>query len=749
MASPLRKFLLKSSSGDVVVRREMRRAKSDSTTKMQIMIRSFESIEKNLHWELPPGTRKIGLPTTRSLFTVLKSPHVHKKAREQFQMKINKEMLVMETKRHELRKKFFWLKRQRIFGAQFEIMFSFKTRLDKAQLQKVLQPGLKDVLKANELEERSVMNALNALAHEGFYEDAVDASLNSVESSLPVNNTGSFPQGLSLMLRSVPMELLKARVDKEGSRAASTQLIEKFILNNPHRPSVKPQTDPEKASEYESVERYNLEKLKASMSEEDLAELARVTNELQLKPPSPLKAVPRFSLKNISRKPVQIPLEVGDINGVNVLKHDLITSDVLYADLAFDMSSLKPELLPLVPLFCRSLLEMGTKDLNALQLSQLIGRDTGGISIYPFTSSKQGSKDLVSHVIVRGKAMSANTEDLFKLMTCVLKEAEFINPKRFKRFVSESKAKLENQLRESGYGLVATRLNAKLNHAGWIAEQMGGISYLEFLKDLEGKIEQEWDEISMSLEEIRKTLLSKKGCLINLTSDGKNLKVAEKYIRKLISSLPSTSPITSSISNSHLPSNNEAILVPTQVNYVGKAANIYENGYQLNGSAYVISKYISNTWLWDNIRVNGGAFGGFCDFDTRSGVLSFLSYRDPNLLKTLDVYDGTSEFLRGLELDDNALEKAIIGTIKDLDTYQLPDAKGYSSLLRYISGISEEDRQARREEILSTTASDFKEFADIVDTIKDKGVVVAVASQADADVANKERSNFFEMKKVL
>lgn len=203
MASPLRKFLLKSSSGDVIVRREMRRAKSDSTTKMQIMIRSFESIDKNLHWELPPDTRKIGLPSTRSLFTVLKSPHVHKKAREQFEMKINKEMLVMETKRHELRKKLFWLKRQRIFGAQFEILFSFKTRLDKAQLQEVLQPGVKDVSKYNKLEERSVMQALNSLAHEGFYSDAVETSLNSVESSLPANNTSAFPQGLALMLRSV------------------------------------------------------------------------------------------------------------------------------------------------------------------------------------------------------------------------------------------------------------------------------------------------------------------------------------------------------------------------------------------------------------------------------------------------------------------------------------------------------------------------------------------------------------------
>jgi Zn-dependent M16 (insulinase) family peptidase len=114
------------------------------------------------------------------------------------------------------------------------------------------------------------------------------------------------------------------------------------------------------------------------------------------------------------------------------------------------------------------------------------------------------------------------------------------------------------------------------------------------------------------------------------------------------------------------------------VNYIGKAASLYDAGYELNGSAYVISKFIGNTWLWDRVRVSGGAYGGFCDFDSHSGVFSYLSYRDPNLVKTLDNYDGTVQFLRDLQLDDDALTKAIIGTIGDVDAYQLPDAKGYT-----------------------------------------------------------------------
>ncbi|XP_042494165.1 presequence protease 2, chloroplastic/mitochondrial-like [Macadamia integrifolia] len=640
----------------------------------------------------------------------------------------------------------------------------------------LLQPqfsiGLKgvseeDIQKVEEL----VMNTLKKLADEGFDPEAVEASMNTIEFSLRENNTGSFPRGLSLMLRSIgkwiydmdpfeplkyekPLQSLKAKIAEVGSKAVFSPLIEKFILNNPHRVTVEMQPDPEKASREEAAEREILEKVKASMTEEDLAELARATQELRLKqetpdPPEALRKVPCLSLHDIPKKPIHVPTEIGEIGGVKVLQHDLFTNDVLYTEVVFNMSSLKQELLPLVPLFCQSLLEMGTKDMDFVQLNQLIGRKTGGISVYPLTSSKRGREDPCSHIIVRGKAMAGRTEDIFNLVNCILQDVQFTDQQRFKQFVCQSKARMENRLRGSGHGIAAARMDAKLNVAGWIAEQMGGVSYLEFLRTLEEKVDQDWNGVSSSLEEIRKSLVSRQGCLVNMTADGKTLTNTEKFLSKFLDLLPGKQPSKTNSWDARISPVNEAIVVPTQVNYVGKAANIYETGYQLSGSAYVISKYISNTWLWDRVRVSGGAYGGFCDFDTHSGVFSYLSYRDPNLLKTLDVYDGTADFLRELEMDDEILTKAIIGTIGDVDAYQLPDAKGYSSLLRYLLGVTEEERQKRREEILSTSLNDFKDFSDAIEAVKEKGVVVAVASPEDVVAANEERSNFFEVKKVL
>ncbi|MCD7446098.1 Homeobox protein PKNOX1 [Datura stramonium] len=640
----------------------------------------------------------------------------------------------------------------------------------------LLQPqfsiGLKGVSEENiQKVEELIMSTLEGLAEKGFDSDAVEASMNTIEFSLRENNTGSFPRGLALMLRSIgkwvydmdpfeplkyqkPLEALKARIAKEGTKAVFAPLMDQYILRNPHRVTVEMQPDPEKASREEQIEKERLDKVKAGMTQEDLAELARATHELRLKqetpdPPEALKSVPSLSLQDIPREPVLVPTEIGDINGVKVLRHDLFTNDVLYAEVVFNMSSLKQELLPLVPLFCQSLLEMGTKDLDFVQLNQLIGRKTGGISVYPFTSSVRGKVVPCSKIIVRGKAMSQRTEDLFNLINRVLQDVQLDDQKRFKQFVSQSRSRMENRLRGSGHSIAASRMGAKLNVAGWISEQMGGVSYLEFLKGLENQVEEDWPQISSSLEEIRKSLLSKDGCLINLTADGKNLTNAEKHISKFLDLLPSTSLVESAAWNAQLSRSNEAFVVPTQVNYVGKAANLYEAGYELKGSAYVISNYISNTWLWDRVRVSGGAYGGFCSFDSHSGVFSFLSYRDPNLLKTLDVYDGTSSFLKELDMDDDALTKAIIGTIGDVDSYQLPDAKGYSSLLRYLLGVTDEERQRRREEILSTRLEDFKKFGDVMEAVKDKGVVVAVASPDDVEAANKERSNFLEVKKAL
>ncbi len=195
--------------------------------------------------------------------------------------------------------------------------------------------------------------------------------------------------------------------------------------------------------------------------------------------------------------------------------------------------------------------------------------------------------------------------------------------------------------------------------------------------------------------------------------------------------------------------NNEGLTIPAQVNYVGLGANLYQLGYEFHGSSVVINKFLSRSYLWEKIRVQGGAYGGLAMFDANSGVFNFLSYRDPNLLKTLENYRGAADFLRKLDLSHEEVVKSIVGGIGVMDSYQLPDAKGYASMVRHLTGYTDAIRQQTRDEILGTTLEDFKRLGEVLAGINESGAIVVMGSQQAIASANTERPDLLPITKVL
>jgi Zn-dependent M16 (insulinase) family peptidase len=182
--------------------------------------------------------------------------------------------------------------------------------------------------------------------------------------------------------------------------------------------------------------------------------------------------------------------------------------------------------------------------------------------------------------------------------------------------------------------------------------------------------------------------------------------------------------------------------VPAPVNYVGKGANLYSLGYRYHGSVHVISNLLRTSYLWERVRVQGGAYGAFCSFDRLAGGFIFVSYRDPNLLGTLDVYDRAAEFLRSPAITQDELVKSIIGAIGDLDTYLLPDARGMVSMQRFLNGVTDESRQSMRQEILGTTTADVAAFADALEEVARHGLAAVLGSPQAIKQANEERGLF-------
>jgi Zn-dependent M16 (insulinase) family peptidase len=476
----------------------------------------------------------------------------------------------------------------------------------------------------------------------------------------------------------------------------------------------------------------------------------RELKRIQETPDSPeaLATIPTLTRDDLDRENKLIPLEIVKENGTEILYHDLFTNGIVYLDLGFDLRALPQELLPYVPLFGQALVEIGTEEEDFVKLAQRIGRKTGGIAPSTFTSAIRDSDNFASWLFMRGKATVAQADELLAILRDVLLTVKLDNQERFKQMVLETKAGIESSLVPGGHRMVNSRLRAQFDQAGWVAEQMGGVSYLFFIRQLAQDVEQNWPIILEKLEQVRQKLLNRKNMLCNVTVDNASWDGFQPQLADFLNGLPATSVDLGQWSPKRS-APFEGLTIPAKVNYVGKGANLYELGYQLHGSVTAIANYVGTTWIWERVRVQGGAYGGYFVFDHRSGVLTYLSYRDPNLLDTLENYDQTAKFLKKLDLSQEELTKSIIGAIGRMDAYQLPDAKGYTSMVRYLIGETDEIRQRRREEVLSTTVADFRALGEILEQVNENGLVVVLGSKEAIEKANAMRGDWLEVQKVL
>ncbi|HBD09396.1 MAG TPA: peptidase M16, partial [Syntrophobacteraceae bacterium] len=433
-----------------------------------------------------------------------------------------------------------------------------------------------------------------------------------------------------------------------------------------------------------------------------------------------------------------IPIESSRLQETEVLYHDLFTNGIFYLDLGFDLLTLTKQQLPLAGIFARALFEMGTMTEDFVKLSQRIGKSTGGMHASTEAVLRRGSRESVAKFLVRGKATVNHTSDLLGILKEVLLTLKLDNRARLKQIVAEEKAGLEAALIPNGHAYALSRLNAQLNEAGWIEEQTGGVAQLFALRELADDIDHKWKSVLKKLESIREALINRKALIVNATVDGTNWKMIQPQLASFLDALPAKSVKLNNFG--FLPSpEKEGLTIPSQVNYVVKGADLYNQGYAFDGSANVVTNYLSMTYVWEKLRVQGGAYGGYATFDDRSGVFAYFSYRDPNLAASLEQYDKAPAYLKGLDrsrLTDTELTKAIIRAIARMDSYQLPDAKGYTSMIRYLTGETEEFRQQVREQVLSTNGEDFIAFGETLEKVTESNAVTVIGSQTAIESAN-------------
>lgn len=616
--------------------------------------------------------------------------------------------------------------------------------------------GLKGLRHADVPEaEMIIFETLGALAEDGIAADDIEAAMNSVEFSLRENNSGRFPRGLSAMIQSLstwlydgdafaplaweaPLARIKSRL--AAGEPIFEQALKTWFLNNEHRTTVVLLPDARLAERREAGEKARLERIQQACSpaerQELVAECARL-RETQAAPDSPeaLATIPGLTLSDLPLKNSPLPLSLHQQEGTQVLFHDLDTTGIVYAALLLPLSAVPAADMPLVPLLARALTDVGTQQHDFVELGTRIAAKTGGVGASPFITTALASAAPVAYLALSGKAVGSKIEDMFAIFEEVLLSPALDNQERISQILLETKARLEHGLVAAGHGAVSSRLRSRFTVSGWLEECTGGISYLHAVRQQLEQVEQHWPAFCKQLQDLYSRIVRRENSLWDITCDAANGAKAEALAGKLSAALPAGRPAPATDWRCPVLPSHEAFVAPAQVNFVGKGANLYALGYQYHGSAHVIFKHLRMGYLWERVRVQGGAYGAFCSLDRLSGTLIQASYRDPSVERTLQTYDATADYLRAFKPDSRELTSAIVGAIGDLDTYLLPDAKGAASLTRYLAGDTDEQRQLMREQILSTTAKDFQNFAEIMAEAARCGVVCVLGGSSTEHAA--------------
>ncbi len=612
--------------------------------------------------------------------------------------------------------------------------------------QMFISVGLKGVQEQNLQAVEQLINAtLQELANQGFDPESVRAALNSVEFALRENNTGSMPRGLIVMLRSLatwlydadptlllcfeePLAQLKNNI--QAGDQIFEHLVQDYLLNNPHYSKVILRPDLELNKRMQQKEQDRLKQIQLQLSRQAMQELATWNKKILQKQETPDRAedlakIPSLNRHDLPRGEKEIPMQLIQDSPAPMLFHDLPTNDIFYFDLGLDLGKLDQQYLGYVPLWSRALLEMDTELHDYVRLSQRIQAETGGIHTESFTSCLHDNSGVACWLFFRGKCLPGQVNSLLDILDEVLTRPNFSDQDRFRQLVLEEKSGMEQRLIPAGHQMINSRLRARYNLADWAQEHMGGISYLLFLRYLLQEVETNWQQVQLILKNVHQTMINSRNMVFNVTLDAENWNKLQAAVQDFIYTLPASEP-RSAIWSTDCSLEFEGLGIPAQVNYVGKSLDLFRQGYTLHGSSLVVNKYLRASWLWDKLRVQGGAYGAFSMLDRLSGVLTLVSYRDPHILQTLQVFDRCGEFLSNTHFSQQEIDKAVVGAIGELDRYRLPDAKGFISLLRYLIGETHAARHKLRQEVLGTDRQHFQEFGHWLGALQEQGLIAVM-----------------------
>lgn len=585
-------------------------------------------------------------------------------------------------------------------------------------------------------------NTLKEVVQKGFDRTMLEGIINRQEFQLR-EGRGSFTGIIGAMMASTgwlfadnpfvtmsfnkELAAIRAKLDQKYFE----QLIEKVLLSNPHTCTVvlTPKAGLEKELALQ-VEK-KLADIKAGMSPEEIDAVVAQTKELvayqqRQDDPETLKTIPLLEITDIEKKEEDLPLKIDRLADADLLFFDTFTKGIVYLNLYFDASSIEQEMIPYLQLYSELAGMMSTEQYGYGDLENQVNLHTGGIHTYLTTLDVNRDDEKMKPVFVMsGKAMPEKLTQLADLMKQQLLQSKWDDEARLRELLQRSRAQFEQRLAYMGLNIARTRLASYMTNVGAYQDLISGYAYYQFL----GEVNREADvqKVAEKLKAVQAVLINRNALKIGVTCQEEQLKAVKEKLLSMLESLPKAEFVPANYSFSKEPLN-EGFQDASKVQYVVKGYDYKKLGYQYSGKMEVLNQLLSRVYLQNTIRVQGGAYGGYVMMNN-GGFLVFVSYRDPNLRKTVENYKGAGRFLSELTLDERELRRLIIGTISDWDRPLDPSQKGSVAVWRYFRGDTLETLQKERDEILSTSVEELKGYAKMVDDLMAQDCICVVGNE--------------------
>lgn len=616
----------------------------------------------------------------------------------------------------------------------------------------ILQPVFSFVAKnanasqADEFES-IIENTLKEVVKTGINKEALLAGINSSEFKYREADFGQFPKGLLFGLNCLDSWLFDdmkpfihleclgtfAKLRKAVDTDYFEKLIQEYLLDNTHGSSVTVKPKRGLGNEREEALAKELSDYKASLSDEEIDKLIEETEHLKKYQEEPssdedLRKLPMLTRADMKKEAMPFSNIEDTLSDVKVVRHDIESNGIDYISFLFDAGDFAQSELGYLGFFTNALGLVSTENYSYTDLANATNIYTGGISTG--TASHPDIKDRNNFVFkfeVKLKVLEKNLDKALELMEQMLLASDFTDTKRLGEIVAQIKARLQANLSSSGHLVAAMRSMSSFSRYALYQDELKGIAFYRSICRIEKELSESPKSVSDKLAAIAKKLFARNRLLISFTGNNEAYGNAKPSLEKVIAGFDKMSAVGNQ-AEVHFNTAKEAFIDASQIQYVAKTGDFICEGYEYTGALRLLRIILSYDYLWINVRVKGGAYGCMNTF-LRSGESYFVSYRDPNLSDTLDVYDRIPEYIKSFSPDERDMTKYIIGTFSALDTPMNPEAKGSRSLSAYLEGITYEQIQKERNEILNAQPEDIRRLADLVEAVLKKDSICVIGNE--------------------